>query len=831
MMWYMARHLNDYGIASTEMQRREKLNTEPLFFDLLWYDPFETEDVDLQKDWYFRDSEVVTTRSGWSDNTIFAGLHAGANNVYHAHYDVGEFVIDGFGSRYAVALGRDTYDGNAAHRYRVRTEGTNTLVVNPDETAGQPLNAVTRFDRFESNEDGIIATIDMTSAYPDLTKATRGMKTFDNRQRIILQDELEAKEPSDIYWFMHTAQDITLSADGQTARISGTSKDMIARLTCDNDAVFSVMDAEPLPTSPQNPSTAYDNSSYKKLTVKLEDVTNATITIEFSFVNSGTEETKAKRQVTSINNWELDAPKPEELVPQFYIQLNEFSTSRTDFTASSGTILTAPFADTAESVLKMENTTSSIGKVYSSKYDTTGKSGIVYSFDIKRLTDTLCSVYMNNAGDILKIDADGSVRFTDKAVSYKLNKDEWYSFTIKVDYDTSRVFAIIKNSSGRVVHHVAYNQTSSAYILNEMLGKPQSSFDFHLSAGSTCYLDNFSVRTLVKSDKEAMNITPVTAQTIVDESYDSLSETEPQSAPGNMNTQSVWGYNGKGSIEGGTNGTYSIKPSSKNSSDMCLELNMNSSSDVYVEYVYAASVSGSEAYIQDVTFSYEEAVTSMELAYKEPVKSTVATLDFADDKLYLGSKASSTSIDFNFEQGKTYRVRAYFAMGHSLAKIEITDGEHSAIIEGKLDYITSENSSQAPYIKFCYNESANANKKIFIYKNSIYTTTKEHCKLKIVYSDFKLNKKAVETGKIRASIEVVANTSFTGYVNKNLKLYLAVYDGDGSLRELASTDVSPNTSTYSAELNINSSDERIKAMLWNTEDGSFAPIFAPVEIR
>ncbi len=314
MVWYIARHLNEYGIASTEMQRREKLNTEPLFFDLLWYDPFPMENANLKKDWYFRDTEVVTTRSSWSDDSVFAGLHAGMNNVYHAHYDMGEFIIDAYNTRFAVALGRDTYDGNAAHRYRVRSEGTNTLVINPDKTAGQDIKGVSRIERFESDEDGMIATLDMTSGYRSANKVIRGMKTFDNRQRIILQDEIEAKEPSDIYWFMHTQQEIDISSDGKTARIHGNGKDMIARLTCDNDAVFSVMEAKSMESSPANPSTAYSNDAYQKLTIKLEDVINATITVEFSFAASGFDDTTPKSDVLPISEWTLSEVKPK--VPQ-----------------------------------------------------------------------------------------------------------------------------------------------------------------------------------------------------------------------------------------------------------------------------------------------------------------------------------------------------------------------------------------------------------------------------------------------------------------------------------------------------------------------------------
>lgn len=311
-IWYLANKLKDNSIASLEMERRDKLNAAPLFFDLLWYNPFDYVDVNLQKDWYFRDTEVLTTRSDWSDSAVFAGLHAGMVSVYHGHYDMGEFIIDGFGTRYAASLGADSYDGNVAHFYRNRAEGTNTIVVNPDKSGGQHTKGASRIERFESGDDGIIATLDMTSGYPNtLNKAIRGMKTFDNRQRIILQDEIEAKEPSDIYWFMHTAQEMEISSDGKTARVYGKGKDMVARLTCDNDAVFTIMDAKSFETSPSNPATAYSNDAYKKLTIKLEKAVKATITVEFSFVTSGFEERAEKREVKPINDWTLDEPKSE----------------------------------------------------------------------------------------------------------------------------------------------------------------------------------------------------------------------------------------------------------------------------------------------------------------------------------------------------------------------------------------------------------------------------------------------------------------------------------------------------------------------------------------
>ncbi len=312
-MWYFADKLGNNELALIEMNNRINHNLSTTFYDLVWYNPVSDSNTEpnIKRDWLFRDADVVTTRTDWSDSAVFAAIHAGKVNVYHGHMDMGEFIIDGYGTRYAAALGKDSYDAGLWDVYRNRAEGHNTLVVNPDKTGGQLMTGDSKIERFEANENGIIATLDMTSGYKkQLKKAIRGMMTFDNRQRITVQDEIEAFEPADVYWFMHSSCEITVLDDGKTAILGGNGKDMVARLTCtDPDAVFTVMDAKPLETSPANSAQA-SNSNFKKLTVKLEKAEKETITVEFSFVSYGVDETREKRAVTPISEWKLEEARP-----------------------------------------------------------------------------------------------------------------------------------------------------------------------------------------------------------------------------------------------------------------------------------------------------------------------------------------------------------------------------------------------------------------------------------------------------------------------------------------------------------------------------------------
>ncbi|MFC1463083.1 hypothetical protein ACFLQU_05710, partial [Verrucomicrobiota bacterium] len=64
----------------------------------------------LPLDSYFPYVEVVTMRSGWDDDALFVGFKGGDNQFNHGNLDMGSFVLDALGERWAMDPGRDGYN-------------------------------------------------------------------------------------------------------------------------------------------------------------------------------------------------------------------------------------------------------------------------------------------------------------------------------------------------------------------------------------------------------------------------------------------------------------------------------------------------------------------------------------------------------------------------------------------------------------------------------------------------------------------------------------------------------------------------------------------------
>ena len=98
----------------------------------------------LPLDKYFRGAEVAVLRSDWDNpKALFVGFKAGDNKANHSHLDLGSFVFDAAGARWAMDLGADDYNlpgyfgAQRWNYYRLRAEGQNTLVINPDRGPDQ----------------------------------------------------------------------------------------------------------------------------------------------------------------------------------------------------------------------------------------------------------------------------------------------------------------------------------------------------------------------------------------------------------------------------------------------------------------------------------------------------------------------------------------------------------------------------------------------------------------------------------------------------------------------------------------------------------------------
>lgn len=260
--------------------------------DLLWGVPSGPgpKSAGLPLDRHFRHLDLVSMRGAWEDSlALFAGFKAGSNSVGHSHLDLGTFLVEAHGVRWAGELGSDNYNlpgyfstnGPRWAYYRLRAEGQNTLVINPGKGPDQDPNATAAITRFTSHPDEAAAIADLTPAYKGMApglKAQRGFALFQERSRFLIQDEISADSAAEIGWFMHTRSRGQVAADGQSAMLTQDGKRLYARLLSPAGARLELRPATPLPTSP-NDTNQDPNLGWRKLAVRLTGVKEARITV------------------------------------------------------------------------------------------------------------------------------------------------------------------------------------------------------------------------------------------------------------------------------------------------------------------------------------------------------------------------------------------------------------------------------------------------------------------------------------------------------------------------------------------------------------------------
>ena len=260
----------------------------------LWYNrDYEKSDVNLDnepKNVKLRSDvgqELAIMRSAYLDeNATFAAIKGGYNFINHGDLDVGTFVLDSMGVRWAEELGPAAYDvpgyfnnlplGGRWNVYCKRAEGQNTLVINPTKGDDQYVLGRAEITDFENTDGGAKCTLDMSDAYiwHKAKKVVRNFEMYNNSTSLKITDEIECRTESEIYWFMHTKADIAISADKKSAVLTIGDKQMQAVLLQDGE--FSVMEAESLFGRGEY-DDAYEN--IKKLTVHIEDVKQASICV------------------------------------------------------------------------------------------------------------------------------------------------------------------------------------------------------------------------------------------------------------------------------------------------------------------------------------------------------------------------------------------------------------------------------------------------------------------------------------------------------------------------------------------------------------------------
>ncbi len=243
---------------------------------------------------YFHETEHngVSMRSSWEDEKgLFVAMMGAYNRTNHQYLANGTFMLEANGLRWITMRGAGSYsyegyfstNGNDASRwqyYQTRGEAQNTIIANPTVLADQDCYAVGKLINSGSATNEAFGIVDITPTNPAFKSAKRGAYLYDNRSKVLIQDEITTNTPSEIYWFAHTPADITIAEDGKSALLEMQGERLLVRIAAGPaQARISVYDSKPLITSPspQEQSLSFG----KKLAIHLTNVTELQLAVEF----------------------------------------------------------------------------------------------------------------------------------------------------------------------------------------------------------------------------------------------------------------------------------------------------------------------------------------------------------------------------------------------------------------------------------------------------------------------------------------------------------------------------------------------------------------------
>lgn len=266
-------------------------------FLCIWYDTeldHNSVSAKMPLDKQFRNIDQVIFRDTWGGNQeLYTGMTVTNGSAPHNHIKSGTFVLDALGERWITNHGNESYsvagywesgqNGRRWRYYATRAEANSCLVINPSEDGGQNVFSEDIIDRYASNDAGAYAYTHLNDTYKDqVTDYWRGLMLTNNRQTVVMQDEVKLVEPSLVYSFVNINQcEVEVSEDQKTIILKKGSKKVYVNVICDQPYEFSIMRSVPLETSNLLPGSKR-NPDVKKLAFKFDNIKELNMRLEFT---------------------------------------------------------------------------------------------------------------------------------------------------------------------------------------------------------------------------------------------------------------------------------------------------------------------------------------------------------------------------------------------------------------------------------------------------------------------------------------------------------------------------------------------------------------------
>ncbi len=246
-MFWLARRFDEPVYAWQEAREADRApHTDPM--DVIWFykEARSPQAEEWPPDALFTGVQVAFLRTSWDDpDALFVGVKGGDNKANHSHLDLGSFVLDGGGLRWAYDPGPEDLNAPgylSAKRFgyfKASTEAHSTILIDGEN---QDRKADARVTHHEFGPDLSWVQIDLSHAYPGKVKQLQRRIGISQKQAVIVQDTMQSDVAVEPLWGMMTDADI--SVNGQLAELKKNDWILSCEIRSPHHAVFDVVQKE-----------------------------------------------------------------------------------------------------------------------------------------------------------------------------------------------------------------------------------------------------------------------------------------------------------------------------------------------------------------------------------------------------------------------------------------------------------------------------------------------------------------------------------------------------------------------------------------------------------
>ena len=234
---------------------------------------------------------MALMRTSWTDtNAIYIAMKGGSGSINHAHMDVGSFVMDALGMRWAMDFGMQEYESleskgmqifgrtQNAQRwtvFRYVNQAHNTLTINDKH---QWVAGYAPITSTSATPERMNAVVDISAAYTGaLAKATRSISIV-NKKYVEVRDEIEALDTvTTIRWTLLTPAKVRITGRN-SAELTQRGKKLLLKVETPAGVVMNVWPTDPPPHDYDAPNPGTTRTGFE-ITIPAKSKTTLLVTL------------------------------------------------------------------------------------------------------------------------------------------------------------------------------------------------------------------------------------------------------------------------------------------------------------------------------------------------------------------------------------------------------------------------------------------------------------------------------------------------------------------------------------------------------------------------